>query len=58
MLKIGFRALSWAFFGPFSSNFIYELILARSGLGIKMNKFCQISTELLPFMKIGFGALS
>ena len=46
-------------FGRFSSNFVFELILGRSGLGSKMGKFCQIRTELMPFMlKIGFDALS
>ena len=29
----------------FSSNFIYEFILGRSGMGLKMGKFRQINTE-------------
>ena len=30
----GFRALSHSFFGHLSSNFAYELIFRRSGLGL------------------------
>ena len=32
-VEIGFHALSWAFYGRLSSNFVYELILGRTGLG-------------------------
>ena len=30
----GVNALSWAFFGGLSSNFVYELIFGSSGLGL------------------------
>ena len=39
MWRIGFCALSWTFYGQFSSNFVFELILGRSGLGLLMGKF-------------------
>ena len=33
-VEIGFCALSHSFFGQLSSNFVYELIFRRSGLGL------------------------
>ena len=52
MLKFCFRAVSLAFIDKFSSNFVDEFILGRSGLGLKMDKFCHISTELWPLIYI------
>ena len=43
-------------FGRFSSNFVFEFILGRSGLGLYIGEFRQIS--LLFMLKFGFGALS
>ena len=34
-----FCTLSRAFFGRLSSNFVYELIVKRSGLGLYIDKF-------------------
>ena len=31
---VRFRSLTWVVFDQFSSNFAYELILTRSGLGL------------------------
>ena len=44
MLNFRFRALSRAFIYQFSAN--------RSGLGLKMGKFRQISTGLWPLMYV------
>ena len=39
-----------AFLYRFSSNFVWELILGRSVLGLQMGKFRQICIELWPFI--------
>ena len=39
-------------FGRFSSNFVFELIFGRSGLGLYMGEFRQISTKLLPLVYV------
>ena len=39
-------------FGRFSSNFVYVLIIKRSGLGLKISKFRQLSPELWPFFDV------
>ena len=36
----------------FSSNFVKEFILGRSGLGLKMGKFRQIIPELWPLIYV------
>ena len=41
-VKISFPG-SRAFIDQFSSNFVQEFILRRSGLGLKMDKFRQMS---------------
>ena len=41
----------------FSSNFGYEFILRRSGLGLKMGKFRQISVELWPLIYVNLFGL-
>ena len=35
------------FFDRFSSNFVKELILGRSGLGLKMSKFSSIKSRVI-----------
>ena len=49
---IRFNSLPGAFFNQFSSNMVYELILGRSVLGLRMGKFRQISTELWPLIDV------
>ena len=36
----------------FSSNFVFELILGRSGSGLYMGEYRQMSTELLPLINV------
>ena len=47
-----FCSLSWTIFDRFSSNFVQELKLGRSGLWLQMGKFRQISTELWPLIDV------
>ena len=47
-----FHSLLGAFFNPFSTNLLLELILGRSVLGLQMGKFWQISTELRPLIDV------
>ena len=42
--------LSHTFYGRLPSNFVCELVFKRSDLGLKMDTFLQISTELLPLI--------
>ena len=42
--------LCWEHFNQFSSNLLWELILGRGVLGLQMDKFWQISTELGPWL--------
>ena len=52
-LEIGFCSLSLTFLHRFSTNFAWELILGRSVLGLQMEKFRQICTELWPLIYVG-----
>ena len=45
-VKISVPGSILAFIDRSFSNFAYKFILRRSGLGMKMGKFCQISTSI------------